>query len=190
MNYLIHLYLSEPTDESLLGNLMGDFVKGRLEGRYSPGLRRGIMLHRRIDSFSASCPAVRRSRQRLNPDFGHCRGIMVDVFYDHFMARNWASYHQTPLPEFAQRVYQLLEKQQPQLPAGLQQVAPRMIRRNWLVSYAEVEVIGRVLERISERLSRPNPMGGGLVELQKHYAELQADFEEFLTDAEAMVRSY
>ncbi len=190
MNYLIHLYLSEPTDESLLGNLMGDFVKGRLEGRYSPGLRRGIKLHRRIDSFSATCPAVRRSRQRLQPGFGHYRGIMVDVFYDHFMARNWASHHPTPLPEFAQRVYQLLEEQHAQLPAGLQQVAPRMIHRNWLVSYAEVEVIGRVLERISERLSRPNPMGEGLVELKSHYAQLHADFEEFLAEAETMVDSF
>lgn len=183
MNYLVHLYLSDGSDEGLLGNLMGDFVKGPLDGRYPPGIAAGIRQHRRIDSFAHDHPVCRRSKQRIAPRFGYFRSIMVDVFYDHFMARNWEHLHLTPLPAFAQRVYALLEQRADALPPALQQVATRMIRHNRLVSYREVEVVGRVLARLSQRLSRANPLAGGLPELVSNYQGLEADCLQFLAEA-------
>lgn len=190
MNYLVHLYLAGPTPESQLGNLMGDFVKGRLGDAWPPAVRRGIEMHRRVDHFAHDHPTYRRSRARLDPAFGHCRGVMIDIFYDHFLARNWERHHPLPLPEFARQVYGLLTEHFAILPPGLQEVAPRMIAHDWLFSYRDTATIGRVLERVSARLSRPNPLGLGMTELQRNYRELEEDCELFLVQARDFVRQW
>ncbi len=188
MNYLFHLYLSDRTSEGLLGNLMGDFVKGRLDLRYEAGIRQGIMLHRKVDSFAATHAVIRRSRNRIDPSYRHYRGILVDIFYDHFLALNWDRYSDIPLNRFARHVYQTLEEHQALLPEGLQRVSARMISHNWLESYRQVDTVGIVLERMSGRLSRPNPLASGIDELHRHYSGLEADFEEFLPEAKNFVR--
>ena len=188
MNYLVHLYLSDPTPECRLGNLMGDFVKGRLEDAWAPEILRGIRQHRRVDAFAHRSAVFRRSKARIHDSFGHCKGVLVDVFYDHFLARNWIRYSTVPLDLFARDIYRLLEENRKILPPGLQEVAPRMIAHNWLVSYRETQTIGRVLDRISERLSRPNPIALGIGELHRHYDGLQADCDLFLAEAEKFLR--
>jgi acyl carrier protein phosphodiesterase len=188
LNYLVHLYLSDPTPECRLGNLMGDFVKGRLEDAWAPEILRGIRQHRRVDAFAHRSAVFRRSKARIHDSFGHCKGVLVDVFYDHFLARNWIRYSTVPLDLFARDIYRLLEENRKILPPGLQEVAPRMIAHNWLVSYRETQTIGRVLDRISERLSRPNPIALGIGELHRHYDGLQADCDLFLAEAEKFLR--
>ncbi|PLX86505.1 MAG: DUF479 domain-containing protein [Desulfuromonas sp.] len=190
MNYLVHLYLSDPTPECLLGTLMGDFVKGRIGESFAPGVRRGIVLHRKVDVFAESHPAFRSSKGRICDSYGYFRGILVDIFYDHFMARNWERYGSEPLPEFARRVYAVLENHAGSLPAPMKSTASAMIAHNWLVSYREMDVIGRVLERVSSRLRRPNPLGLGLAELEKNYAGLEDDFRAFLPEAQDFVRCF
>lgn len=187
MNYLCHLYLSDPAPESLVGSLLGDFVKGRLDATYSPAMTRAIALHRRVDSFAHTHPAVRRSKARLDPSFRHYKPILVDIFYDHFLAGNWSRYSPLPLSDFARQVYRALRACHDILPERMQQVAERMIAHDWLTSYREVATIGTVLERMSLRLSRPNPVGSGVGELIGNYAALEADFEEFLPQAVAYV---
>jgi acyl carrier protein phosphodiesterase len=188
LNYLVHLFLAEPSPESLLGNLMGDFVKGRLGDEWPPAVRAGIERHRRIDRFAQTSPSFRRSKTRLDPALGHYRGILVDVFYDHFLARNWERHHAQPLPDFARHVYRLLAENLAALPPGLQTVAPRMIAGDWLVSYREVATVGRALERMSLRLRRPNPLAAGAAELSRHYAGLAEDCERFLAEAQEFIR--
>lgn len=190
MNHLIHLFLAEDSPPSLLGNLMGDFVKGRLDDTFSVEIRHGIELHRRVDAFAHDNVHYRRSKNRLDASYGYFRGVMIDIFYDHFLAKNWQRYHSVTLEAFADRIYRLLEAHFEQLPPGLQQVAPRMIEYNWLVSYRDIETIGLVLQRISTRLRRPNPLGGGVDELQRHYAGLEADCDLFLDEALAFARSH
>lgn len=182
MNYLFHLYLAEPTADSLLGALMGDFVKGSLDG-FPPPLREGIVRHRRLDRFAQSNDHFRRSKRRLDDAFGHCRGIMVDVFYDHFLARRWPDFSLQPLETFAAEVYRLLETRRSILPPGLRETAPKMIAGNWLVSYRDPESVGIALERLSARLRRPNAMGGGLRALEASYDGLEEDFRGFTGDA-------
>lgn len=183
MNYLAHLYLAPDDDESLLGNLMGDFVKGPLDGRFSPGIAAGIRLHRHIDSFAQQDPAFRRSKKRLSQELGYFRGILVDIYYDHFLARDWDRYATQPLETFAERIYALLRRNEATLPEGLQDVAPRMIAHNWLLSYRHRETVRTVLERISLRLQRPNPLPAGYEELLQHDEALTRDFAEFLPRA-------
>lgn len=188
MNYLVHLYLSDPTPECRLGNLMGDFVKGRLENGWTPEILRGVRQHRRIDSFANRSTAFRRSKSRIRDSFGLCKGILIDVFYDHFLAKNWDRYSTVPLGAFALSAYRLLEANREILPPGLQQVAPRMIAHNWLVSYREARTIAVVLERISGRLRRPNPLAQGIHELHREYAGLEADCDLFLREAREFLR--
>ena len=188
MNYLVHLYLAGADPELQLGGLMGDFVKGPIPAGYPEKLALGLRLHRRIDSLAQNSPYTRQSRQRLDPKFGHGRGIIVDIFYDHFLAVNWSDYSPESLASYAEKVYRLLQGQHAQLPAGLQQVALRMIKHNWLVSYQYRAVVGKALQSISRRLSRPLPLGEGIEDLAPHEVLFRHDFEGFMSEATDFVK--
>ena len=183
MNYLVHLLLAGEDPELQLGGLMGDFVKGPIPASFPEKIALGLHLHRRIDSLAQNSSHTRLSRQRLHPKFGHGRGIIVDIFYDHFLASSWTDYSPESLGSYAAKVYLLLQKSHKQLPTGLQQVAPRMIAHNWLVSYQHRVVVGKALQSISQRLSRTLPLAEGVDELAAHEALLRQDFGEFMTEA-------
>ena len=128
MNYLVHLYLSDPDPLVRLGNLMGDFVKGRLEDApYPHGIIRGLRQHRDIDTYSLTSPTVKISKNRIDSSFGYFRGILIDVFYDHFLACNWAQHATGSLEEFAAATYRLLEEYEEILPDELNRIVPRMV---------------------------------------------------------------
>lgn len=182
MNFLAHLHLSDGSDEGLLGSLMGDFVKGPLDDRYPPGITRGIALHRRIDTFTDAHPVVLASKARIAPERRRFAGIMVDVFYDHYLARDWDQHSDVPLTRFSQQVYALLARSEAVLPERLRAMAPFMARGDWLGSYAEVEAIHTALDRMSRRFRRENALLGSAIELEKNYAALESDFRAFLPD--------
>ncbi len=184
----MHLYLAGDDAELQLGGLMGDFVKGPIPRDYPEKLALGLLLHRRIDSLAQNSLHTRRSRQRLHPRFGHGRGIIIDIFYDHFLASAWADHSSEPLESYAEKVYQLLQRQHKRLPAGLQHVAPRMIEYNWLVSYQHRTVVGKALQRISQRLSRPLPLAEGVDDLIAHEVLLRQDFKGFMIEATDFVK--
>jgi acyl carrier protein phosphodiesterase len=162
---------------------MGDFVKGPIPPHYPEKIAQGLYLHRRIDSFSQTNPHPRNSRQCLHPKYGHGRGIVVDIFYDHFLASSWTRFHAESLEIYAKRIYLLLQGHHDNLPEGLQQVAPRMIEHNWLVSYQDQEVVGKALHRIAQRLSKPLPLDEATRDLAEHNQELRNDFEKFIDEA-------
>jgi len=184
----VHLYLAGDDADLQLGGLMGDFVKGPIPGDYPEKLAMGLLLHRRIDSLAQISPHTRLSRQRLHPKFGHGRGIIIDIFYDHFLASAWADHSSEPLENYAAKVYQLLQKHHKRLPAGLQRVAPRMIEHNWLVSYQHPRVVGKALQSISQRLSRPLPLTEGVDDLIAHEVALRQDFNGFMIEATDFVK--
>ena len=185
MNYLVHLYLAGADPELQLGGLMGDFVKGPLDNRYPPGIVAGLRLHRRIDAFAVSDRHCRASRQRLHPRFGHTRAVLVDIFYDHFLAGHWDSFHPQPLPVFAAGIYRLLAVNRDRLPAGLACIAPRMTELDWLTSYRDQGAVGIALQRMAARLSRPTALGDGVTELERCGEELLEDFRGFMAAAKA-----
>jgi len=182
VNYLFHLFLSGDDPEILAGNFMGDFVKGPLGDSHPPRLRQGIELHRRIDSFARDQIHFNRSRLRLDPRFGLYRGILVDLYYDHFLASSWGDWSQEPLDDYLRRVRLLVERQRSLLPERLQGIVP-VIFDDLLPSYLEPAGIGRALERMSRRVKRANPLAGGGAELLRHYQGLQEDFLCFLPEA-------
>ena len=180
MNYLAHLYLSEPNEDAWLGSLLGDFVKGPLDGRYGEDITRAIALHRKIDSFTDAHPVVLRSKSRVSADRRRYAGIMIDMFYDHFLAKYWHEFQDEPLAEFSARIYAMLGQRHAMLPERLQRMAPMMAQWNWLASYADVQSIHTALDRMGRRLKRQNRLLDSADELLEHYAELESDFRIFM----------
>lgn len=182
MNYLVHLYLAGNSPELRLGGLMGDFVKGPIPVDYPEEVRQGIHLHRRIDSFSSTNIHTRNSRNTLNPKFGHGRGVVVDIFYDHFLAVHWNEFHPTRLEAYAQDIYAFLQSHFDALPPGLQTIVPRMIEYDWLTSYRDEKVVGKALHRIAQRLSRPLPLEEATHDLSQMKAVFRNDFRAFIAE--------
>ena len=182
MNFLAHLYLADRQPDALLGSLMGDFVKGPLEGRFSAELTRALAQHRKVDAFTDAHPIVRASRGRVAPARRRFAGILVDVFYDHFLALHWEDYADEPLEAFTREVYALLRTREAILPERLRLIAPRMAQLDWLGSYRRVEAVHVALDRMGERLKRGNALLGAGEELTANYAGLQADFRAFFPE--------
>lgn len=184
MNYLAHLYLAEDNDAALVGNLLGDFVKGRLAPQLDSRIYQGIKLHRAVDCFTDAHPIHRRSRQRMSARRRRYAGIIVDMAYDHFLARHWSQFRNDPLEAFAKRVYAALYRYYAELTPRLRQILPRMAREDWLTAYRDLDNIGLALDRLSLRLSHPSPLPGVVDEIRGAYRELEADFMQLLPELE------
>lgn len=182
MNYLAHLYLAEYNPESLLGNLLGDFVKGSAINVYSEGIRCGIMLHRQVDAYTDSHAIVTSSKALISPLNRRYAGIVVDIFYDHFLASQWQRYSQVSLESFARNIYRVLQDYQSILPMPLQKALPIMVERNLLVSYANIDNIRGVLNRFSRRIRRENHLGSAAEDLITNYDLLSLHFQSFFPD--------
>ena len=188
MNYLAHLHLGGDQPAQLLGSLYGDFVKGWLSGQRPPEIEAAIGLHRRIDAFTDSHPLLAASRARFPLTRRRYAGILLDVFFDHCLARHWQDYAAEPLAQFSGRVYQVL-LQEPQLPERLARIAPRMAEQDWLGSYRDFAVLQQVLVGMQRRLSRPQGLDGALEELERLYDPLLADFREFYPQLQAFAEA-
>jgi acyl carrier protein phosphodiesterase len=189
MNFLAHLHLGGPRPEQMLGSLYGDFVKGDVAGRFPPEVEAGIRLHRAIDRYTDSHPLVLAAMARLPAARRRYAGIILDVFFDHCLARHWPDYHPEPLAAFTARAYEVLLRT-PDLPGRLATIAPMMARNDWLGAYRELTVIGDVLEGISRRLSKPEGLLGVLPELQALYPALLADFRAFYPQLQSFARQW
>ncbi len=188
MNFLAHALLAGPSAADRVGGIAGDFVKGRLDPPppdYAADLIAGVVLHRRIDSYADTHPAFSRSRARVGPVRRRVAGIMVDVFYDHFLACHWQRFSTVPLEVFAAETYRLIAARADPLPPVFGTMFERMRAEDWLTGYREVETIARVLDRMAiHRLRRPNPLAGAGEELVAGYAGFEADFLEFFPAAQ------
>ncbi|HMV10930.1 MAG TPA: ACP phosphodiesterase [Cyclobacteriaceae bacterium] len=180
MNFLAHLYLSGNNPKIMIGNFMGDFVKGRAYLRqYDSEIIKGIDLHRSIDEFTDSHPIVTHSKNRLRPKYRHYSGVIVDVFYDHFLAANWNQFHSLSLEKFAQQAYQTIESFDAELPAELNHMMPYMINGNWLLNYSNLEGIHRALSGMARRTPYQSKMEEAVNDLREHHDAFKSEFMEF-----------
>lgn len=178
MNYLAHLHLGGSQPAQLLGSLYGDFVKGPLDGRWPADIEAAIRLHRRIDAFTDAHPLIHAAKARFPEARRRLAGVLLDVFFDHCLARDWEQFSDEPLQGFTGRVYGVLSVT-PALPERLARIAPRMAAQDWLGSYREFAVLEDVLRGMSRRLSRPQLLEGAWDELQALYEPLSVDFHAF-----------
>jgi acyl carrier protein phosphodiesterase len=188
VNYLAHLLLAEQTAEALIGNLAGDFVKGRIGDEVPPGIAAGIRHHRRVDAFTDSHPSVAAFRRVLIPEHGHYARVIADVFFDHFLAIDFTRYSSEPLDEFLARVYAAIDPHIDELPGRLRIVYPRMRDDGWLESYQSLEGIRLALGGISHRLSRRPQLALAVRFLDdpETRSELERLFHEFFPDVMAL----
>jgi acyl carrier protein phosphodiesterase len=182
MNYLAHLFLSDHTPESLIGNLLGDFRKGLPLEQYSPAILQGLELHQKVDIFTDSHPIVHQSKQLMQPQYRRFAGIMLDVLYDHFLSKHWQDYTTLVRSAFIAHVYRVLVQYQPILPQTLQRILPDLIANDWLGSYGELAGVDRALCRIARRFKHPTPLGDSCQELLRHYRPLEVRFQQFFPD--------
>lgn len=182
MNYLAHLFLSDGTPASLIGSLLGDFVKGSAVNIYPQDIRNGIDLHRKVDRYTDSHAIVRSSTSLVCADRRRFAGVLVDVFYDHFLAKNWLQYSEVPLRDFSRNAYKVLQDNREILPESFQQVMPQIIARDLLSSYQEIDGIDRALNRMSARIKRTNNLASGVEDLTANYQQLESDFRVFFPD--------
>ena len=186
MNFLAHLYLSGDDPKIMVGNFIADFVKGKnAPGKYEEAIAFGIELHRSIDEFTDRHAIVKASKQRLKEKYRHYSGVIVDMFYDHFLASTWDEFHPLKLDVFSARAYGILQEHNAILPERVNWMLPYMIDGNWLVGYGSVHGIGRALSGMSKRTPFVSRMEEATDDLREHYPQFKEEFMKFFPELKA-----
>jgi acyl carrier protein phosphodiesterase len=189
LNWLAHVFLSEPDVEFRLGNLLADIVRGPQLRAMSAAFQRGVYRHKQIDAFTDAHPLVKRSRSRVSTEFRRFSGVLVDVFYDHLLATRWNDYSPIVLDAFTAKFYADIEASQIELPASARVTLDRIIRHDLLGGYRGIEGVERSLRRLSAYLSsrwrREFALEKGVADLIAQHAGFDADFAEFFPQLQA-----
>jgi acyl carrier protein phosphodiesterase len=184
MNFLAHLHLADPEPGLLLGGIVADFAKPAELATLPPEVQDGVRLHRLIDGFTDSHPIVRGSVARIAPEFHWFSGIIIDIYYDHILAREWSRYSLETLESFASRSYLALETLLPYARSEGADFIRWMIDDQRLQRYATLEGIEDTLARLSRRIVKRIPKNAVRLEdamplLRDKDARLTSDFQAF-----------
>jgi acyl carrier protein phosphodiesterase len=182
MNFLAHIYLSGDNDLIKIGNFMADGIRGKQFENYPLEIQKGIVLHRFIDTYTDAHPIFRESTKRLHHNYHHYAGVIVDVFYDHFLAKNWCNYSNESLVDFTNRFYQSLQDNYESLSERTKGMMPYMIGYNWLMSYQTVEGISKILTQMDSRTKNESKMRFSSNELTEFYTDFEKEFTTFFED--------
>ncbi len=192
MNFLAHLYLAEPTPESMIGNLLPDLTTGPPPADLHPDVLAGADTHRRVDAYTDTHPVFARSRARFRDRHGRFSAILTDLFYDHVLARDWHQYHDQTLDTFIDEAHELLTSHPDLMPEAMRPIINRMVEQNWLRCYATTEgmavVLGMMSRRFTERLRRPIDLTGAVDDLPQINSALTDDFAAFFPQLIAYIR--
>lgn len=182
MNFLAHIYLSGTNKRVQIGNFMGDGIRGKEYLHYHKDIQLGVLLHRSIDSFTDFHPIFRQSKHRLVAKYNHLSGIITDMFYDHFLAKEWEMYHHQPLQIFVKDFYHALEEHQSELNIKTLGMMPYLLKQNWLERYANISDLQQILQQMDRRFSFPAKMHESVEELYQNYDEFNHEFRMFFKD--------
>jgi acyl carrier protein phosphodiesterase len=182
MNFLAHIYLSGDSDLIKIGNFMADGVRGNKHLELHSEIQKGIILHRTIDTFTDAHPIFRQSTKRLHANYHHFSGVIVDVFYDHFLAKNWNLYSDEKLEDYVDNFYNSLNTNHDLLTEKAQMMKPYMIQQNWLLSYKTIDGIEKILSQMDNRIKRESSMRFSVQELRLFHKEFEDDFTIFFND--------
>ena len=188
MNFLAHIYLSGDNDYIKIGNFMADGIRGKHFEEFPTDIQKGITLHRAIDTFTDAHPVFRQSTKKLHARYHHYAGVIVDVFYDHFLAKNWSVYSNENLEEFIQNFYESLRKNQAVLTEKTIGFMPYMFKQNWLSSYQTIEGINSILTQMDGRTKNKSKMRFATEELQEFYTDFEEEFTTFFNDLQQHVQ--
>jgi acyl carrier protein phosphodiesterase len=186
MNFLAHIYLSGENDLIKIGNFMADGIRGKDFSYFPKDVQKGIYLHRAIDTFTDAHPIFRQGTKRLHEQYHHYAGVVMDVYYDHFLAKNWKTYSSENLEDYAARFYATLEDNYTLLTDRAKQVLPLMKADNWLMRYATVTGISQTLTNMDRRTGGESKMASAKNELITYYREYENEFTEFFEELRSM----
>ena len=182
MNFLAHIYLSFGDDDITLGNFIADSIRGNKYRHLPERVQKGILLHRDIDTYTDAHEIPKISSKRLHKNYSHYSRVIVDIFYDHFLAKNWSSYSKVPLEVFVENFYDLLEDNYEILPNGVKRMMPYMIADNWIYNYSKMEGIGKVLSGMNRRTKNKSKMNFAILDLEEHYDAFETEFTSFFDE--------
>ncbi|MGB5555785.1 MAG: acyl carrier protein phosphodiesterase [Flavobacteriaceae bacterium] len=188
MNFLAHIYLSFGDDQITLGNFIADSIRGNKFEHLPPRVQQGIFLHREIDTYTDAHEIPKISSKRLHKNYSHYSRVIVDIFYDHFLAKNWQQYSDTLLEVFVENFYDLLEEHYTILPQGVKRMMPYMIADNWIYNYSKMEGIAKVLTGMNRRTSNKSKMNFAILDLEEHYDAFEAEFSAFFEELTTFTR--
>lgn len=179
MNYLAHIYLSGADNALIFGNFIADAVRGKAYKNYSLNVQKGIMLHRSIDTFTDQHPIFRKHTKLFFDEHRHYSRVILDVLYDHLLARNWKRYHPQNLQDFSQDFYAMADDFPESMPQKMLLFFEKMKAQNWLYEYSEIKGIERILMHMSKRTSFPSDFPAAVPLFLAHINEMEKDFFEF-----------
>lgn len=182
MNFLSHLFLSGNSEGLIIGNFIADSVKGDGYKNFDHEIQKGILLHRKIDAYTDSHDIVEVSKQRLREKYKKYAGVIVDIYYDHFLAKNWSNYSEVDLKDYSREIYTLIEKNSSLLPQKSLMFKEYMIRYDILNAYAHLEGIDRVLKGMSRRTVFESNMHLAIADLDEHYDSFANEFKAFFPE--------
>jgi acyl carrier protein phosphodiesterase len=182
MNFLAHIYLSGDNDLIKIGNFMADGIRGKHFENFPLDVQKGIILHRAIDTYTDAHPTFRKSTKKLHERYHHYSGVIVDIFYDHFLAKNWESYSNENLAEYVSSFYKSLHDNAAILTEKTISLMPYMTQQNWLLSYQTIEGITTILTQMDGRTKNQSKMRFATEELNQFYLEFEQEFTEFFED--------
>lgn len=182
MNFLAHIFLSDDDELVRIGNFMADSIKGKSYLDLNPKIQRGVLLHREIDTFTDNHAVFRQSKHRLHEDFGHYSGVLIDLYYDHFLAKHFEKYHATPLLDFVHNFYYSLKKHFELLTPKVQNLTHYMIAQDWLGSYATLNGIEKIMIQMDYRTQNKSKMRFGINNLKRDYLLFEDEFFEFFEE--------
>lgn len=161
---------------------MADGIRGKQFENFSKEIQKGILLHRAIDTFTDAHPIFRESTKRLHERYHHYAGVIVDIFYDHFLAKNWENYSNENLEEYVSRFYQSMHTHYDLLSEKAQNILPYMEKQNWLSSYQSIEGIHQILTQMDRRTNNSSNMRFASEELQMYYSDFEQEFSLFFEE--------
>lgn len=187
MNFLSHLYLAGNSEGLIIGNYIADSVKGSHFNNFSKEIQQGILLHRKIDTFTDSHPMVEQSKQRLREKYKKYAGVIVDIYYDHYLAINWNQYSNQELESFVTDIYAIINSNHSLLPEKSVLFTRYMLEHNILVGYSKLEGIERVLRGMARRTSFESNMEHAIHDLKEHFDLFENEFKIFFPELQNFV---
>jgi len=186
MNFLAHLLLSEEKDGIIMGNYVGDFIKGKLTEEKTENWNReyviGLKLHRFIDMFTDSHPVVREAKYKVAETHGRLAGIITDIYFDYFLAKNFTEFSNETLWEYSHRMYSVIENNEYLIPEIMVPMVRSMVRQDWLNSYATLDGIDLTFNRMSRRAGFLGSIKNAAQELEKNEEFYQEKFSLFFPE--------
>jgi len=187
MNYLAHCFLSCSEEDLLIGNFIADSIRNKDLDALSPRVRDGVFLHRKIDTYTDTHPITRLGTARLHPFHGKYASVIIDIYFDYLLVKNWERYTSQDLGKWTQNIYEILERRSEDIPLKLRKNLPFMIRDNWLMRYGTEDGLRFTFDKMKNRLKYPEMFAGATDNLLNNYDDFEKEFHQFFPEVVAYV---